>query len=216
MKKEILSYITSTINQYERAKQDEENCNVMSVINDLTDMYEFVVDIKEENIDVTEVNARYINRIAELEDGNKSAKEKYENLRLGNVTMFNKLTDNDKTMDKYQEEISELYAELRKAPVSATLSLQTELQELKSKLAESEKEITQLRYENEEINKLLGLERTDIVKKQLEEAELTIKNMMDNESRLNKKVEKAELEAKRYSTVCKILAERNNSLKGDN
>ena len=70
MKKQILAYITATINQYDRAKQDAETCGAMNVINDLTDLESFVADLKEDvqSADNKEIIERYIKRILELEE----------------------------------------------------------------------------------------------------------------------------------------------------
>lgn len=116
-------------------KKEIMSC-LTSMINELAYLIEFVVDLKEEQNSDDE--GIYAKRIVELQNENKSTKEKCENLRLGNVTMFNKLADNDKLMDKYQYEIKELYTKLEE-PVPIFLSENKEMQELKLKLAESER-----------------------------------------------------------------------------
>jgi len=58
MKKQILAYLTSTINQYQRAYEIEDACTASNVINDLKDFETFLMDLNEDTTDNTlELNA---------------------------------------------------------------------------------------------------------------------------------------------------------------
>jgi hypothetical protein len=82
LKKQILAYITATINQYARVKQDCEECSVMCVLDDLSDLESFVADLKEvQTPESAEIIARYLKRILELEESCKNMCEVEKNLQ---------------------------------------------------------------------------------------------------------------------------------------
>jgi len=53
MKNKALSYLTSTINQYQRAYEIEDSCTASNVINDLKDFETFLIDLNEDTTDNT-------------------------------------------------------------------------------------------------------------------------------------------------------------------
>jgi len=58
MKNKALAYLTSTINQYQRAYEIEDSCTASNVINDLKDFETFLIDLNEDTTDNTlELNA---------------------------------------------------------------------------------------------------------------------------------------------------------------
>ena len=69
MKNEIIAYITSTINQYERSSEECSVCTIENVVNDLTDLEDFIADLKENVSEVVSKDAEaiYVKRIIELE-----------------------------------------------------------------------------------------------------------------------------------------------------
>ena len=53
MKNKALAYLTSTINQYQRAYEIEDSCTASNVINDLKDFETFLIDLNETTTDNT-------------------------------------------------------------------------------------------------------------------------------------------------------------------
>jgi len=199
MKKEIMAYITSTINQYSRDKEisGNEDCETEYIIGDLTDMYEFVADFKEENTDVAEVNARYVARITELEGEN----EKYTQ-RLNSAKQYG--INSRRTITELGIKERELYSEIRnlKEPVSITLSMQTELQELKSQLAEAEESLTNMMDNESRLNKRVA------------KAELNSKIYSDATVTVVEENNAFDVEVKRLQKKCDLLQADNMKLRG--
>lgn len=119
MKESIVGYVTGMVNTYGQGTMDFVITD--SVIENLNDLLDYIVDLKEEPTDTTEENARYINRITELEDKNGGLEIAYREEKA----------DNDELVETCNQ------LSLR----SVTLSVNKELQEVKNELAEAEETI---------------------------------------------------------------------------
>ena len=64
-----MAYITSTINQYERTSEECSVCTINNVVNDLTDLEDFIADLKEDvrEVEKKDTEAMYVEIIMELE-----------------------------------------------------------------------------------------------------------------------------------------------------
>ena len=68
MKNEIMAYITATINQYKR--MGDGTCSLKTITLDLTDLENFVADLKEETTEKTDESI-YVKRIVDLQEENE-------------------------------------------------------------------------------------------------------------------------------------------------
>lgn len=85
VRNQTIAYLTGVINNYEReiskgilpAKDIE---NYKNTVADLGSLLDYIIEIPCENTDVAENNARYVNRIAELQNENKNSDKEYRRL----------------------------------------------------------------------------------------------------------------------------------------
>ena len=201
MKKEIIGYVNGVISAYENSMKrlTEQNVTISqgtkTLVNELNSLLDYVIDIPEGNTDVENDNARYVARITELENEVENLKE-------------------DVHISKFNEDLGQKrYEDLKaaKEPVSITLSLQTELQELKSQLAEAEETIENYADNESRLNK-----RVEVAENTKKGWEATAYNSINKADQLKAKNESLRANYKSLKKSIYEIIKENVELKATN
>jgi len=113
MKNKALAYLTSTINQYQRAYEIEDACTASNVINDLKDFETFLIDLNEDTTDNTlELNANLTENVRAYkiteEDKLNQVKDQCFQLSMNNQELWetkNKLEEEMKLRETKRKEL---------------------------------------------------------------------------------------------------------------